>query len=386
MNPLEKRSFYSFLFLYIGSSLFFLLLVGYWYFTAQKTALSSSNYYKMQHLSDQISSRIINAHMQGRALTLPPINTGYDLTLISTQGAIIQGSLPQGYTLKGNDYTQAKDTTILVSDTPNSHLNIKYVLLQNRHFTQELQDLKIHIITVMSLIALGIIFIAWILSKIFMRPIHDKVSQIEQFLSDISHELNTPITALQMSAQRALQKQTYDAKILTNITISTKQLYDIYQSLTFINFNNTQETPFSFDLMPLLQESISYYNELCNAKNITITAQLNPSEIHALPERMRLLFSNLIANAIKYSSPGSTITIVLRPCYFSIRDEGIGIAPEQQKAIFEAYQRGTTLGGGFGIGLTIVKQICSDFAINLALNSELKKGTQFELTWEISSD
>ncbi|MEE8589612.1 MAG: histidine kinase dimerization/phospho-acceptor domain-containing protein, partial [Sulfurimonadaceae bacterium] len=250
MNNLEKRSFYSFLTLYIGSSFLFLALAGFWYYTAQKNTLQSSNYYQMQHFSDKVSAAIINSHMRGGGLHLPATPQQTELTLISTQNDVVYGSLPQDIKTFKNDFLELDNSSILISDTPQEHLNIKYVIIQSTAFHKELEALLAYVLLVMIVIALGIVLVAWILSKIFMRPIHQKVEQIEQFVQDISHELNTPITALQMSSKRALQKGVYDEKILTNISISTKQLYSIYQSLAFLNFSTPKEAPKQLALQP----------------------------------------------------------------------------------------------------------------------------------------
>ena len=82
MNSLEKKSFYSFLALYLGSSLLFVVLSGYWYFSAQKNSLENATYYKLQHLADKISSLVINAHMHSTALRLPETEKGYEYLLI----------------------------------------------------------------------------------------------------------------------------------------------------------------------------------------------------------------------------------------------------------------------------------------------------------------
>jgi len=219
------------------------------------------------------------------------------------------------------------------------------------------------------------------LSKIFIRPIHQKVAQIEQFVQDISHELNTPITALQMSSKRAMQKGVYDAKILTNIAISTKQLYSIYQSLAFLNFSTPKQTPQTLDLQPILEESIAFYTELSHAKSITFKTQTEHANLLITEDRVKLLFSNLISNAIKYSMPNTTITLTLKEGFFSIEDEGVGIAEEKLEEVFKPYERSSNIAGGFGIGLSIVKQICDEFKIGVQVTSEIDKGSCFTLTW-----
>ncbi len=381
MNNLEKQSFYSFLGLYVISSFLFLILAGFWYYTAQKNALQSSNYYRMQHYGDMVSAAIINSHMHGSGLHLPEPPLQTELTLVSTQNDVVYGALPQDIKTFKNDFFQRDGHSIYISDAPQEHLNIKFVVIQSTAYAKELEALLAYVLLVMIGIALGIVVVAWVLSKLFMRPIRQKVEQIEQFVQDISHELNTPVTALQMSSKRALQKGVYDEKILTNIAISTKQLYSIYQSLAYLNFSTPKQEPQVLDLQPVLEESIAYYAELSRAKNIRFETSITSAPLLITEERAKLLFSNLIANAIKYSMPNTTITITLTEHFFSIRDEGIGIAEAKIKEIFKPYERGSQIAGGFGIGLSIVKQICDEFRIKIDVESEVDTGTTFTLVW-----
>lgn len=381
MNDLEKRSFYSFLALYIGSSFLFLALVGFWYYTAQKNALQNSNYYRMQHFSDKIAAAVINAHMHGGALHLPSPPPDTAFALISIQGDVVYGNLPKGVTAVKNGFLEFDESAVLISDAPQEHLNIGYVIVESTTYPKELEALLAYLLLVMIAISLGIVSVAWVLSTLFMRPIHQKVVQIEQFIQDISHELGTPVTALQMSSKRALQKGVYDEKILTNIAISTKQLYSIYRSLAYLSFSTPKQEPQTLNLRPILEESIAYYGELSRAKKITFATELSDATLRITEDRAGLLFSNLIANAIKYSMPNTAVTVTLKEHLFSIKDEGVGIEKEKLESIFKPYERGSQIAGGFGIGLSIVKQICDEFKIGINVESEVDKGSCFTLTW-----
>jgi len=371
LNKLEKKSFYSFLALYLGSSLLFVLLSGFWYYSAQKNALENTTYYKLQHLADSISSSIISAHMTSSSLHLPKIQQGYEYLLISST---------QEKTYKEN-YFEKNGYKVLVSSSPQEHLNIKYVVVKTNEFHKSLASLQTNVSLWMALIFLAIVFISWMLSKLFMRPIRQKVQEIEGFVQDISHELNTPITALGMSSKRAIQKGVYDEKILRNISISTKQLYTIYQSLTYLNFSDSKQESQKTNLEPILQRVIEYYSELSHAKNIRIDATLNEANLDIISSRVELLFSNLLSNAIKYSMPESKINIVLKEGSFSIEDEGVGIQKEKLDEIFVLYNRSSNLAGGFGVGLSIVKEICDEFKIKIKVESKLGEGSRFELSW-----
>lgn len=335
----------------------------------------------MQHLSDKISAAVINSHMRGGGLHLPAPPSETEFALISTQDDVVYGTLAPEIKITGNDFFEKSGYSFLVSNAPQEHLNIKYVVIKSNHYSKQLEALQAVVIAMTIAIALGIIAVAWILSKLFMRPIHQKVKQLEQFVQDISHELNTPITALQMSSKRALQKGVYDEKILTNISISTKQLLSIYQSLAFLNFSTPKQEPIQLDLQPLLEDSIAYYAELSHAKNISFKTDIENSILLITEERAKLLFSNFISNAIKYSMPNTTITITLREHFFSIEDEGVGIDSAKLEEIFKPYERSSQIAGGFGVGLSIVKQICDEFNIDVMVESKIDEGSCFTLTW-----
>ena len=100
------------------------------------------------------------------------------------------------------------------------------------------------------------------------------------------------------------------------------------------------------------------------------------------PDKALKLFNNLISNAIKYSHPGSTVTISLKNAVFTIRDEGIGISDEMREKIFERYSRGTDYAGGFGVGLSIVAAICHEYGIEIELDSKLDRGTTIILFFD----
>ncbi len=371
MNELEKKSFYSFVTLYLVSSFLFVLLSGYWYYSAQKKSLENTTYYKLNHIADKLSGLIINAQMKRKTLHLPN-EKGFEYSLIGANEAT---KFQTGYYEK-NGYK------ILVSDAPQKHLNIKYVVVKTNEYFQKLYALKKTVLLVMGVSFLFIVIISVILAKLFMKPVHQRMEQIESFIQDVSHELNTPITALKMSASRAIKKAVYDKKILTNISISTKQLESIYKSLTFLNFKQKQQEAEDVNLKDIVAQTVTYYSELTEAKQIKIQTQLEDVSFHIVSSRAELLFSNLLSNAVKYSMPQTTITIKLDKNSFVIEDEGVGIEEKKLDEIFEMYQRESDIAGGFGVGLSIVKQICDEYAIEVRVESKLDKGTKFSLLFK----
>ena len=73
------------------------------------------------------------------------------------------------------------------------------MVVQSNMLTAQIQALKNVVWKMVITAFLLMIFVAWILSKLFMRPVHQRLTQIERFINDVTHELNTPITSLSMS-------------------------------------------------------------------------------------------------------------------------------------------------------------------------------------------
>jgi two-component system OmpR family sensor kinase len=385
MNELEKKSFYSFLGLYIVSSFLFLALTAFWYYTAQKNAIENETFYRLEHLADHISGEIIVSHMQGTTLRQIKKPDDISIALIDTLGKLKYGKIIDPEMPLQTKYYKKGTYNILISNAPRDHLNIRYVVVQTDIEEKQIAALKKFVVTVSLIAAIVIALIAWILSKLFIKPIHQQVKQIERFINDITHELNTPISSLSMTASEALKQGKCSPRMMKNISISTRQLYDIYRSLSYLNFSESSEDVEEvIDIADVLEQSIRYYSPLAEMKQITFVTKLQSMSYRMPPSQATLLFGNLIGNAIKYSPRGSTIEIRFIDGILSIKDEGIGISPEVQKKIFERFSRGTEYAGGFGVGLSIVKSISQKYGITITLHSKLGEGTEFILDFNTS--
>lgn len=377
MNKLTKKSFYSFLTLYLVSSFIFLLLASYWFFSSQISTQKINNYYKMNHIADVVSLKVINAHMSGKKFTLEKfenVNVGlYDKSRTLKYGSTLQDvNFTKEFYIESDIYT-------IISLGSASHLNIKYVVVQSGEYIQTISKIKRNILLVTSLVALSIIIISVILSYIFLQPIKKKMQEIESFVKDTTHELNTPITALMMSTSRAKNKKEYDEKIIKNISISTKQLYDIYSSLSYLSFDTKSEEAVVLSLEKMIQESINYFDELLERKKIKIEFMSQPCSLKIAPSKAKMLINNLISNAIKYSNPNSTIYITVDKNSFKIKDEGIGIAEDKLAYIFERFTRANSYAGGFGVGLHIVDSIVKEYKFNIYVKSKENQGTTIHI-------
>ena len=381
MNKLEKRSFFSFLLLYLSSSLLFLSLTAYWYFHTQKLSIENIHYYKMQHYVDDINTQIVMAHMQQKEFflssALAKVDNGerYLIGFFDNKGVKVGGNLTSSNIDFTRSYYQDGVRSIIVSTGSFDHLNIHYVVLVSDTLPLFIQSLTLKVLTLLLLSFVMVGVIGWRLSKMFLKPIHQKIVEIEHFIKDITHELNTPITALLLSSKRLKDKAHYDEKIVRNISISTKQLFEMYNALAFTSFTRSGYKDEKISFSSLVEESLSYFDELLESKRIKLVCDISDKELFMDIQKAKMLINNIISNAIKYSMPGTTIRVELNSSLLLVKDEGIGIEKEKLSSVFKRFTRASDYSGGFGVGLSVVKHICDDYGFHIEIESKLDEGT-----------
>ena len=380
MNKITKKSFYSFLSLYLISSFIFLALAAYWFFTSQVSMEMNNNFYRMTQIADKVSSNIIQAHMMNKSYTLESFPHA-KVAILDDKKHIMQGDYTKQIDFS-KDFYMFDESFTLVSTRANGHLNVAYVIVQSNQCNKNVMALKNRVAYTVIFTALFIIVIAVFLSYMFLKPIKEKMEEIEQFVKDTTHELNTPITALMMSTSRLKSKKEYDEKITQNISISTKQLYEIYSSLSFLSFDNQKEQAELLHFDRTVATSVAYFSELLERKKINIEVNLEPCELDIAPTKAKMLINNLLSNSIKYSKPNTKITLTLTQKHFSIKDEGIGIAKDKLDEIFIRFVRANSYAGGFGVGLHIVQNIVSEYNYTIDIDSQEDVGTIVTLNFE----
>jgi len=379
MNKITKRSFYSFLALYLISSFIFLTLAAYWFYSSQVAMEKSSNFYKMNHIAETTSADVIDAHMRGEKFKLSLFKNEH-VALLDEYKNVLYGSILQKVDFSQEFYMK-DDIFTLVTQRTAGHLGVYYIVVQSGECVKNIMILTNKILYTVIFTAIFIIIIAIFLSYIFLKPIKDKMLEIENFVKDTTHELNTPITALMMSTSRIKNKKSYDEKIVNNISISTKQLYDMYSSLSYLSFDNDSEDTQEVDFKEVINESLDYFQELLQKKNTTIVQELLASPINIAPTKAKMLINNLLSNAIKYSKPNTTISIKTDENGFFIKDQGIGIAKKELQNIRKRFVRANSYAGGFGVGLHIVDGIVKEQGFTLNIESQEDYGTTISIKY-----
>lgn len=212
----------------------------------------------------------------------------------------------------------------------------------------------------------------------------------------VAHDLRAPILGIQgyvmMLEEENLSKEE-QSQMLKAISNSSKMLVSLVENILDISklergllvLNKT-----TFDLHKTLKDLSSSLLPLAEQKGLEL--KIDAPEylpIHADKNLIDRLFSNLISNALKFTSKGGvyiTIKEENKNYQITVSDTGIGISKEELPQIFNKYHQADRNVRGYGLGLTIVKQIVDAHKGNIEVNSELNKGTAFTITLPLNLD
>jgi len=212
--------------------------------------------------------------------------------------------------------------------------------------------------------------------------------QRQDFITNISHELRTPVTVIRGSLEALSdgvvnepeQVKEYHKQMLNE----SKSLERLVNDL--LELSRLQNTDFRIEMQELnicdvLKDSVRSASNLARQKNINIEFSLDRDVFLTKGDygRLRQMFLTVIDNAIKFSYYNKSIYITLKDNHIIIKDEGIGISKEDFPNIFDRYYsvKSDENKTGTGLGLTIAKQIALRHNIEMFAESGLNEGTSF---------
>jgi heavy metal sensor kinase len=219
-----------------------------------------------------------------------------------------------------------------------------------------------------------------------LDKLDESFSKIKRFSNDVSHELKTPLTIIRGEIELGLRKDRSNEEykdILKSTLDETISLQELINNLLFLSKSNNKEIEEEFkevELDEILTDVILQNAKLIESKNIKF--DFEPFEtvmVHGHPFLLKIMISNILQNAIKYSHKNSTVEITLDDEKLIIKDYGIGIKPEDIKNIFDRFYQvdDARSGSGYGLGLSIVKSIANIHKFTVDIQSSYDEYTKF---------
>lgn len=213
----------------------------------------------------------------------------------------------------------------------------------------------------------------------------------QKFISDISHEFQTPLTSIQGFAnilkEEDLPKE-QRVKYANIILYNSKRLSSLAKNMLQLTLLDREEIELeltNYSLVEQMNRVISTQENQAMEKNIEIVFEMPKQEIFIEGDEQRLeqVWTNIISNAIKYTNEGGLITITMKKnskdIEISIEDTGIGMSKEVVSHIFERFYREDKARNveGNGLGLAIVKSIVDLHHGKIDILSQVDVGTNF---------
>jgi heavy metal sensor kinase len=217
------------------------------------------------------------------------------------------------------------------------------------------------------------------------------VSQ-RQFIEDLTHELKTPLSVikgeLEVTLKRVRSAKEYESVLLSNMEEVNRIIQIVEDLLMLARFDSkviSLEKKL-IGLKPLLMNLVEDMNILADQKNISISFDSSGDYgIYGDAGKLKLLFQNIIDNAIKYTpETGKIIVNILKRESFveiQIRDTGVGILEKDLPHIFDRFYRvdGSRSTTGFGLGLSIAKSIAEAHQGKILVKSVIQSGSIFSI-------
>jgi two-component system, OmpR family, sensor histidine kinase CiaH len=219
-------------------------------------------------------------------------------------------------------------------------------------------------------VLLLVVFIgAVIIGRRVAAPIEiARLRQLE-FTADASHELRTPLAVIEANTSLALAQprdETWYRRAFERVDAESRRMRRVVEDLLWLaRFDATEARPASepIDLGVLAEGAVDRFGIVAEARQIKLAVRVDPGSnvIRAPGDWLDRLLGVLLDNAIKYTPEGGTVGVRVEAdqarVSVTVDDSGPGIPTDERPRIFDRFHRGTSAGGGAGLGLSIADAI-----------------------------
>lgn len=384
MLPSEKKSLIRFLLIYLGSTLLLFSLASWIFYTSQKHHLLDMQRDTLKFKAEQIKQELRNLHTIYKTLLTYPTYPSIESAIYDKNREYIFGTGKDTRFFTPQHNMEDENKLYYFTKVEPHYLGAAFLLVEKALDKEPIVSLQKNIGWFM--LGAGILFtlLGIVLGRLFVAPMRDSMTQMNHFIQDATHELNTPISTILTNIEMLEAFGKCDKNVeLQRIEIASKTLSRIYDDLTYLNLNHEYYRHIeSLNLSALLQERIVYFSVMAENKGINIEESIDVDVIIDMDKNDAIrLIDNLISNAIKYNKPKGNLSLALSSKSFSVKDTGIGIEQKDLESISHRFKRANSSEGGFGIGLAIVNQIVKAYEFILEIDSELNVGTKAVVRW-----
>jgi signal transduction histidine kinase len=213
-------------------------------------------------------------------------------------------------------------------------------------------------------------------------------TELDSLVYSTAHDITGPLANILGLVDLVRKDPESAGEYLIHIETAVKKLQILAREV--INFHRNKRTPIEsrpIRFKKLIDDAINEYAFFEGASSVNFNIQISDSDPFSSDKaRLRIIFNNIISNAIKYrdhQKPRQEVTVQIttnaKGAAIEISDNGMGIEPEMLPKIFELYYRASNQSTGTGIGLYIVKEVIGALGGNIEVVSNLNVGTKFNI-------
>lgn len=204
------------------------------------------------------------------------------------------------------------------------------------------------------------------------------------FTSDVSHELRTPLMVIATSCELLLENKDMSPKLydqIDRISRANKDMYELVQTFLMLARAKSDFTVGGYETLSIVcEEQEKIWLPKFTEKNIQFSVDRTETynKVYSAV-LLKTVISNLLRNAFHYTDHGE-VKLILEKNGFYVEDTGVGIPKDQQQLIFQAFAKAsTTRGEGLGLGLSLVKRICTHQGWQVRVSSKPTGGSIFHV-------
>ena len=247
-------------------------------------------------------------------------------------------------------------------------LKVSYTI---ENFQKDLKNLQKKIFTTFIFASFIIMGISFFLTLYTLKPIREALHINQEFIKDILHDFNTPISAMMINL--VILKQKCTSPYIDRIEQSINTIVSLQENLKHF-LKNIKSEKSNIECNSLLRERIDYFKSLYPDLSFTLIEK-NKLIINTQKELFIRIIDNILSNACKYNKKNGYINVIIDKDKLIIEDSGKGI--KNSKRVFDRFYKESDR--GIGIGLSIVKKLCDELDIKIKIESEVDKGTKVYL-------
>ena len=261
---------------------------------------------------------------------------------------------------------------------------------------QQLAESKVRIAFRLVLMNVGVLtlgsLVSYGLARRTLQPIESAMEAQNRFTADASHELRTPLSAMKTEIEVILRDPKVGKaemrEVLQSNVEEVDRLGQLVQGLLVLARDEDQISVQPLDAKAFITKTAQRWRSIAQTHGKKLATQLVDLKLQADRTSLDTVLGVLIDNAIKYSAPGSTITIATtcqdgQAC-ITVHNTGVGIAPQDLPHVFDRFYRADSSRTkntvtGHGLGLSIAQKLASNMRGNIGVSSKFGEDATFTL-------